>query len=88
MMIGEISPDSGNVKPARDISISYFDQSRSKIKPTSTIQEILCDSGSDYVKLANGKLYKMLWKHLTLQDSNTWNELQNSIRLDIQKNIL
>ncbi len=55
MMIGEIKPDSGTVKPARDISISYFDQSRSKIKPTSTIQEILCDSGSDYVKLAGDK---------------------------------
>ncbi len=55
MMLGEIKPDSGTVKPARDISLSYFDQGRSKIRPTSTIQEILCDSGSDYVKLANGK---------------------------------
>jgi ATP-binding cassette subfamily F protein uup len=55
MMLGEIKPDSGTVKPARDISLSYFDQGRSKIKSTSTIQEILCDSGSDYVKLANGK---------------------------------
>lgn len=55
MMLGEIKPDSGTVKPARDISLSYLDQGRSKIKPTSTIQEILCDSGSDYVKLANGK---------------------------------
>ena len=55
MMLGEIKPDSGTVKPARDISLSYFDQGRSKIRPTSTIQEILCDSGADYVKLANGK---------------------------------
>lgn len=55
MMLGEIKPDSGTVKPARDISLSYFDQGRSKIKPNSTIQEILCDSGSDYVRLANGK---------------------------------
>ena len=55
MMIGELSADSGTVKPARDMKISYFDQSRSKIKPDSTIQEILCDSGSDYVQLANGK---------------------------------
>jgi len=55
MIIGEEKPNSGTVKPARDISISYFDQSRSKIKPHSSIQEILCDSGSDYVKLANGK---------------------------------
>ncbi len=55
MMICETRPDTGTVKPARDIEISYFDQTRSKIKLTSTIQEILCDSGSDYVKLANGK---------------------------------
>jgi len=55
MMIGDLKPDSGNVKPARDMAISYFDQSRSKIEPHSTIQEILCDSGGDYVQLANGK---------------------------------
>ncbi len=55
MMIGELNPDSGTVKPARDLNVSYFDQSRSKIQPDSTMQEILCDSGSDYVQLANGK---------------------------------
>ncbi len=56
MMISELGPDSGTVKPARDISIAYFDQGRSKIKPHSTIQEILCDSGGDYVQLGNGKV--------------------------------
>jgi ATP-binding cassette subfamily F protein uup len=55
MMIGETKPDSGTVKPARDMIVSYFDQARSMIKPDSTIQEILCDSGSDYVQLGNGK---------------------------------
>ncbi|MBM5782895.1 MAG: ABC-F family ATP-binding cassette domain-containing protein [Pelagibacterales bacterium] len=55
MMIGDVLPDSGNVKPAKDISVSYFDQSRSQIKPTSTLQEILCESGGEYVHLANGK---------------------------------
>lgn len=55
MMIGEIAPDSGTVKPARDISVSYFDQNRFGIKPGITIQEILCENGSDYVQLANGK---------------------------------
>lgn len=55
MMIGETKPDSGTVKPARDMLVSYFDQARSMIKPDSTIQEILCDSGSDYVQLGNGK---------------------------------
>ncbi len=55
LMVGETTPDQGTVKPARDINISYFDQSRSKIKPTSSIQEILCENGGDYVVLANGK---------------------------------
>lgn len=56
MMIGEITPDQGTVKPARDLHLSYFDQSRSKIKPTSTIQEILCETGGDYVTLAGNKV--------------------------------
>lgn len=55
MMVGEISPDSGTVKSARDLSLSYFDQTRSKIKPTSTIQDILCENGGDYIKLAGDK---------------------------------
>ena len=55
MMVGQDKPDVGTVKPAKDIQISYFDQSRSKIKPTSSIQEILCETGGDYVNLANGK---------------------------------
>ncbi len=55
LMIGEINPTSGNIKMARDISFSYFDQLRSSIKPQKTIQEILCDSGGEYVQLANGK---------------------------------
>ncbi|MFZ9469751.1 MAG: ABC-F family ATP-binding cassette domain-containing protein, partial [Rickettsiales bacterium] len=55
LMIGDLSPNLGTVKMARDIDFAYFDQSRSAIKPTSTIQEILCENGGDYVKMANGK---------------------------------
>jgi ATP-binding cassette subfamily F protein uup len=55
MMVNELKPDEGTVKPAKDIAIAYFDQVRSAIKPKASIQEILCDSGSDYVNLANGK---------------------------------
>jgi len=55
LMINEIKPNQGTVKMARDISFSYFDQSRSSIKADSTIQEILCENGSDYVQLGNGK---------------------------------
>ncbi len=55
MMVGEVTPDQGTVKPARDIHLSYFDQVRSKIKAGSTIQDILCETGGEYVNLAGGK---------------------------------
>lgn len=55
LMINDLSPNLGTVKMARDINFAYFDQSRTAIKPTSTIQEILCESGGDYVKMPNGK---------------------------------
>jgi len=55
LMIGDLLPNSGTVKMARDIDFAYFDQSRTAIKPSSTIQEILCENGGDYVKMPNGK---------------------------------
>lgn len=55
MMMGEVVPAKGTVKPARDIKISYFDQLRSAISPDATLQEILCGESSEYVLLANGK---------------------------------
>lgn len=55
MLLGELAPDSGKIKLAKDINISYFDQHRAGIKPNLSIQNILCPSGGDYVHLANGK---------------------------------
>jgi ATP-binding cassette subfamily F protein uup len=55
LIIGEIDPSSGNIKRARDFEYSYFDQNRSAITAKKTVQEILCENGSDYVLLANGK---------------------------------
>jgi ATP-binding cassette subfamily F protein uup len=55
LMTKQLSPTQGTVKMAKDIDFSYFDQSRSAIKKDSTIQEILCESGGDFVKLSNGK---------------------------------
>ena len=54
MMVGEENQMKALLS-LRDIAISYFDQARLAIKPTSSIQEILCESGGDYVTLANGK---------------------------------
>ncbi|HLD76527.1 MAG TPA: ABC-F family ATP-binding cassette domain-containing protein [Rickettsiales bacterium] len=55
MLIGEVLPDQGTIKLAQDLQFSYFDQQRSAIKPQSTIKDILCPTGSDYVQLANEK---------------------------------
>jgi len=56
MMVGEVTPDSGTIKLARDLEFAYFDQQRQAIRADATIQEILCDSGSEYVQLPNGKM--------------------------------
>ncbi len=50
-----IAPTSGNVKQATDIDISYFDQNRSIIDNEVTLHDVICENGSDYVTLANGK---------------------------------
>ncbi len=55
MLLGQLEPDSGKIRLAKDIAISYFDQQRIGIKPNLSIQNILCPSGSDYVQMANGK---------------------------------
>ncbi len=55
MLLGEIEPDGGKIKLAKDIAISYFDQQRIGIKPNLSVQNVLCPSGSHYVQMANGK---------------------------------
>jgi ATP-binding cassette subfamily F protein uup len=55
LMIGELIPNKGTVKMAKDIEFSYFDQSRKSIKPNLTIQEILCENNGEYVRLPNNK---------------------------------
>jgi ATP-binding cassette subfamily F protein uup len=55
LMTKQLLPTQGTVKMAKDLDLSYFDQSRSAIKSDATIQDILCENGSEYVKLSNGK---------------------------------
>ena len=49
MLLGEIKPDSGNIKLAKTIELAYFDQQRRAMKPELTVQRVLCPGGSDYV---------------------------------------
>ncbi len=49
MLTGEVQPDSGKIKRAKNMSFSYFDQSRSMLKEDKSIKDNLCPEGSDYL---------------------------------------
>ena len=49
LLVGELTPDSGAVKRAKDLDFSYFDQRRKDLKPDHSLQRILCPNGSDYI---------------------------------------
>ena len=48
LLLGELKADSGKVKLAKNIDISYFDQNRSSLKPNESLWKNLCPNG-DYV---------------------------------------
>ncbi len=49
LLIGELPPDTGNVKIAKDLSLSYFDQKRRDLHPDHSLHRVLCPGGSDYI---------------------------------------
>ncbi len=49
LLVGELTPDSGTVKRAKDLALSYFDQKRKDLKPENSLQRTLCPNGSDYI---------------------------------------
>ena len=51
MLVGEIKPDKGTVKLARDLSFSYFDQKRKDLHPDHSLHRTLCPNGSDYIEV-------------------------------------
>lgn len=55
MLVKQVDPDNGNVKLARDLNFSYFDQDRSSLRRNITIKEFLCENEGDQVILAGGK---------------------------------
>ena len=52
MLIGEETPDGGEVKVGETVKISYVDQSRGGIDPKKTLWEVVSD-GLDYIKVGN-----------------------------------
>lgn len=51
LLVGESKPDMGNVKLAKDINFSYFDQKRKDLNPDYSLHRILCPNGSDYIEV-------------------------------------
>lgn len=49
MMLGEITPDAGKVRLAREMTVSYFDQTRRDLEDYMTVQQVLCPQGGDYI---------------------------------------
>lgn len=49
LLVGELKPDMGTVKVAKDLNLSYFDQKRKDLNPADSLWKTLCPSGGDYI---------------------------------------
>lgn len=51
LLIGELKPDQGKVKLARELTVSYFNQTRSDLNEDDTVQRVLCPQGGEYIEV-------------------------------------
>ncbi len=51
MIIGDEAQDSGRLKRAKHLIVSYFDQKRDQLDPNDTLWGALCPDGGDHVEL-------------------------------------
>ncbi|NDB70021.1 MAG: ABC transporter ATP-binding protein, partial [Methylocystaceae bacterium] len=49
LLLGELEPDSGKIKLAKNVEISYFDQKRRDLDDDNTLWSTLCPGGGDHV---------------------------------------
>ena len=49
LLTGEIKPDTGKIKMAKNLEFSYFDQNRSMLQDKKSLKDNLCPEGSDYL---------------------------------------
>lgn len=49
LLTGEEEQDSGKIKMAKNLSFSYFDQTRSMLQNDKSLKDNLCPEGSDYL---------------------------------------
>lgn len=55
MIVGELQPDTGKVKMAKEVRISYFDQKRKDLNPDHTLWKALSPQGTDYIDVMGKK---------------------------------
>ena len=53
LLIGELKPDSGQVRVGKALKVAYFDQQRSLLDPQATLKSTLCESGGDMVRVGS-----------------------------------
>ncbi len=51
MLIGELKPDAGTVKLARELQLAYFDQRRRELVPENSLWRTLIPDGGDYINV-------------------------------------
>lgn len=51
LLVGEMAPDAGKIKRAKDLTFSYFDQKRKDLIPTHSLQKTLCPQGGDHINV-------------------------------------
>lgn len=49
LLVGEMKPDNGTVKLAKDLTFSYFDQKRKDLNHEHSLWRTLCPNGGDYI---------------------------------------
>ena len=49
MLTGQLQPDSGRVRVAKNVQPAYFDQHRAQLDPAKTLWETICPDGGDTV---------------------------------------
>jgi ATP-binding cassette ChvD family protein len=52
MIVGEESPDSGEIRVGETVKVSYVDQARARIDPTKTVWQVVSD-GLDYINVGH-----------------------------------
>lgn len=57
LLTKQIEPSSGIITHGTNLEISYFDQHRSELNPTETLQHTLCPTGGDQVFLPNKTIH-------------------------------